>query len=161
MHVAKRIASLVVALLLLVAARNAKADAKEAMEQLKALSQSATAAYQDGDFEKARTQLTEAINLAKDNGLSANRIMAQIYILVGVLKINEHKDVEGGIKYFAKAIDISPAVKIPPTMMTCLIAWSVRKPSVSAGNVVAGPSLSISGKPSQLVPAVLRWQVLP
>ena len=45
MHVAKRIASLVVALLLLVAARNANADAKEAMEQLKALSQSATAAY--------------------------------------------------------------------------------------------------------------------
>jgi len=118
MHVAKRIASLVVALLLLVAARNANADAKEAMEQLKALSQSATAAYQDGDFDKTKTQLTEAINLAKDNGLSANRIMAQIYILVGVLKINEHKDVEGGIKYFAKAIDISPAVKIPPTMAT-------------------------------------------
>jgi len=118
MHVAKRIASLVFALLFLVAARKASADTKEALEQLKTLSQSATGAYQDGDFDKAKSQLTEAINLAKDNGLSTNRIMAQVYILVGVLKINEHKDIDGGIKYFAKAIDISPAVKIPPTMAT-------------------------------------------
>ena len=44
--------------------------------------------------------------------------MAQIYILFGVLKINEHKDTDAGVRYFAKALDISPAVKIPPTMAT-------------------------------------------
>ena len=119
MHVAKRIVSLVfVSLLMLGAARNAAADAKEAMEQLKALNQGAAAAYQDGDFDKTKSQLQEAIALAKENGLSSNRMMAQVYILFGVLKINEHKDTEAGVRYFAKAIDISPAVKIPPTMAT-------------------------------------------
>ena len=120
MHVAKRIVSLVfVPLLLLAAARNAgAADAKEAMEKLKALNQSAAASYQDGDFDKTKSQLQEAIAVAKESGLSSNRIMAQVYILFGVLKINEHKDTEAGVRYFAKALDISPAVKIPPTMAT-------------------------------------------
>ena len=119
MHVAKRIVSLAfVPLLMIGAARNAAADAKEAMEQLKALNQSAAAAYQDGDFDKTKSQLQEAITVAKENGLSSNRMMAQVYILFGVLKINEHKDTAAGVRYFAKAIDISPAVKIPPTMAT-------------------------------------------
>ena len=120
MHVAKRIVTLVVVqLLLLSAARTAgAADAKEAMEKLRALSQSASASYTDGDFDKTRSQLQEAIALAKDSGLSSNRIMAQVYILFGVVKINEHKDTEAGVRYFAKALDISPAAKIPPTMAT-------------------------------------------
>jgi hypothetical protein len=120
MHVAKRIVSLLafVSLLTLGAARNAAADAKEAMEQLKALNQAAASSYQDGDFDKTKSQLQEAIALAKENGLSSNRMMAQVYILFGVLKINEHKDTAAGVRYFAKAIDISPAVKIPPTMAT-------------------------------------------
>jgi hypothetical protein len=120
MHVAKRIVSLVfVQLLLLAVVRTAgAADAKESMEKLKALSQSAAASYGDGDFDKTRSQLQEAVTLAKESGLGSNRIMAQIYILFGVLKINEHKDTEAGVRYFAKALDISPAVKIPPTMAT-------------------------------------------
>ncbi len=120
MHLAKRIVSLVfVQLLLLAAVRTAgAADAKEAMEKLKALSQSAAASYGDGDFDKTRSQLQEAVALAKESGLGSNRMMAQVYILFGVLKINEHKDSEAGVRYFAKALDISPAVKIPPTMAT-------------------------------------------
>ena len=120
MNIAKRIVTLVVVqLLLLAAARTAgAADAKEAMEKLRALSQGASASYTDGDFEKTRSQLQEAMALAKDSGLSSNRIMAQVYILFGVLKINEHKDTEAGVRYFAKALDISPAAKIPPTMAT-------------------------------------------
>jgi len=120
MHVAKRIVTLVlVQLLLLAAARTAgAADAKEAMEKLRSLSQGASASYTDGDFDKTRSQLQEAIALAKESGLSSNRIMAQVYILFGVVKINEHKDTEAGVRYFAKALDISPAAKIPPTMAT-------------------------------------------
>src|SRR5262245_36178976 len=119
MRAAIRIASIVlVQLLLLTAARPAAADAKEAMEKLKALSQGASASYTDGDFDKTRSQLQEAIAVAKENGLSSNRLMAQVYILFGVLKINEHKDTQAGVRYFAKALDISPAAKVPPTMAT-------------------------------------------
>jgi hypothetical protein len=129
MHVAKRIVSLVfVQLLLLAAARNAgAADAKEAMEKVKTLSQSAAASYQDGDFEKTKSQLQEAISVAKESGIGSNRIMAQVYVLFGVLKINEHKDMDAGVRYFAKAIDISPAVKIPPTMATKAVTKAFAK----------------------------------
>src|SRR4029079_13861837 len=120
MHVAKQIISLlfVSSLLTLGAARPAAADSKEAMEQLKSLRQAAAASEHDADCDKTKSQLQEAVTVAKENGLSSNRMMAQIYILFGVLKINEHKDTDAGVRYFAKAIDISPAVKIPPTMAT-------------------------------------------
>src|SRR5204862_4743679 len=98
--------------------RNAAADSKEALEKVKALSQSAATAYGDGQFDKTKTELQEAIAVAKENNLTSNRIMAQVYILFGVLKINEQKETEAGIKYFAKALDISPAAKVPPTMAT-------------------------------------------
>jgi len=109
MHVAKRIVTLVfVQLLLLSAARTAgAADAKEAMEKLRALSQGASASYTDGDFDKTRSQLQEAIALAKESGLSSNRIMAQVYILFGVVKINEHKDTEAGVRYFGDGVIVS------------------------------------------------------
>jgi hypothetical protein len=120
MRAVTRIVSIIFVPLLLVAlARTAgAADTKEAMEKLKALSQGAASSYGDGDFDKTKSQLQEAVTVAKDAGLGANRIMAQIYILFGVLKINEHKDTDAGVRYFAKALDISPAIKIPPTMAT-------------------------------------------
>ena len=102
MHGANRLVSLAfIPLLMIGAARNAAADGKEAMEQLKALNQGAAAAYQDGDFDKTKSQLQQAITVAKENGLSSNRMMAQVYILFGVLKINEHKDTQAGVRYFA------------------------------------------------------------
>jgi hypothetical protein len=114
-----RTAPFVVALLLaLAAARPAAADPKASVEQLKALNQSAQASYSDGDFDKTKSQLQEALSIAKANGLTSNKVMASIYMLYGILKINEHKDTEAGVKYFAKALDISPAVKVPPTMAT-------------------------------------------
>jgi hypothetical protein len=129
MRAVTRIVSIIfVPLLVLAVARTAvAADTKEAMEKLKALSQSAAASYGDGDFDKTRSQLQEAIALAKENGLGSNRIMAQIYVLFGVLKINEHKDTDAGVRYFAKAIDISPAVKIPPTMATKAVKTAFAK----------------------------------
>jgi hypothetical protein len=120
MSTVTRTAPFVVALLLglAAAAGPAAADQKAGIEQLKALNQSAQTAYSDGDFDKTRSQLQEAMGVAKDNGLTSHKVMASIYMLYGVLKINEHKDTDAGVKYFAKALDINPAVKVPPTMAT-------------------------------------------
>ena len=119
MSTVTRTASVVVALLLaLASAGPAAADQKAGIEQLKALNQAAQAAYSDGDFDKTKGHLQEAMTVAKDNGLTSHKVMASIYMLFGVLKINEHKDTDAGVKYFAKALDINPAVKVPPTMAT-------------------------------------------
>jgi DNA repair exonuclease SbcCD ATPase subunit len=155
MRAVTRIVSIIfVPVLMLAVARTAvAADTKEAMEKLKALSQSAAASYGDGDFDKTRSQLQEAIALAKDNGLGSNRIMAQIYLLFGVLKINEHKDTDAGVRYFAKAIDISPAVKIPPTMATKAVKAAFAKaedvdPS-TIGDLTEADAPVTSKKPSK------------
>jgi hypothetical protein len=63
---------------------------------------------------------------AKDSGLPSNRIMAQVYILLGVVKITEHKD-NGRACATAKALDISPAAKIPPTMATKAVGAAFAK----------------------------------
>jgi hypothetical protein len=121
MSVSTRTAPVLIATLLALAvagARPAAADQKAGIDQIKALNQTAMTAYSDGDFDKTKSQLQEAMAVAKENDLTSNKVMAPIYLLYGVLKINEHKDTNAGVKYFAKALDISPAVKVPPTMAT-------------------------------------------
>src|SRR5678815_4169139 len=123
------------------------------MEQLRALNQSAATSYSDGDFDKTKGQLQEAISVAKESGLASNRIMAQVYILFGVLKINEHKDTEAGVRYFAKALDISPAVKIPPTMATKAVKAAFAKAEdvdpATIGDLSEGETPSKGKKPSK------------
>src|SRR5688500_8797339 len=105
MSTVNRTAPFTVALVVALATSTRAAAAhKASVEQLKALNQSAQAAYSDGDFEKTKSQLQEALSIAKGNGLTSNKVMASIYMLYGILKINEHKDTDAGVKYFAKAL---------------------------------------------------------
>jgi myosin heavy subunit len=92
------------------------ADQKAALAKIKARYQAAAAAYDDGELEKVETQLQQALKLAEDNGLAENKIVAQTYVLYGVLEVAGLKNTAQGVKYFAKAIEISPAIQVPPTM---------------------------------------------
>ncbi len=108
-----------VVLLSVAGARAASAaDPKAASERMKELISGAAAAYTDGAFDKTRSQLTEAITLGRENGLGSSPLMAKSYVLMGVLLINEAKDSKNGIRYFAKALEISPAIQVPPSMVT-------------------------------------------
>jgi tetratricopeptide (TPR) repeat protein len=92
------------------------ADQKAALAKIKARYQAAAGAYDDGQFEKVEAQLQQALKLAEDNGLSENKVIAQAYVLYGVLEVAGLKNAAQGVKYFAKAIEISPAIQVPPTM---------------------------------------------
>jgi hypothetical protein len=92
------------------------ADQKAALAKLKARYQAAAAAYDDGELEKVEAQLQQALKLAEDDGLSQNKVVAQAYVLYGVLEVAGLKNSALGVKYFAKAIEISPAIQVPPTM---------------------------------------------
>ena len=152
MRVVPRIVSIVLLLMVVAAARNAgAAETKEAVDKLKALGQSAATSYGDGDFEKTKSQLQEAMALAKENGLGSNKVMAQIYILVGVVKINEQKDSEAGIRYFAKALDINPAAKVPPTMATKGV-----KAAFAKAEDVDPATLSDPGESEEAAPAAKK-----
>ncbi len=91
-------------------------DQKAALAKIKARYQAAAAAYDDGQIEKTETQLQQALKLAEENGLAENKLCAQTYLLYGVLEVAALKNSEQGVKYFAKAIEISPAIQVPATM---------------------------------------------
>src|SRR4051794_23334957 len=92
------------------------ADQKAALAKVKAYYQAAAAAYDDGDLAKAQTQLQQALKVADDNGIGSQKLVAQVYLLYGVLQVAGLKDTDKGVKFFAKALDISPAIQVPPTM---------------------------------------------
>ncbi len=92
------------------------ADQKAVLAKIKAHYQSAATAYDDGELDKTQGELQQALKLADDNGLGSQKLVAQVYVLYGVLEVAGLKDKGQGIKYFAKALDISPAIQVPPTM---------------------------------------------
>ena len=92
------------------------ADQKAILAKIKAHYQAAAAAYDDGDLDKTQAQLQQALKLADENGAASNKLVAQVYVLYGVVEVAGLKETDQGVKYFAKAIDISPAIQVPPTM---------------------------------------------
>jgi len=94
------------------------ADQKAILAQIKAHYQSAAVAYDDGELDKTKGELQQALKLAEENGLGSHKLVAQVYVLYGVLEVAGLKNRDQGVKYFAKALDISPAIQVPPTMAT-------------------------------------------
>jgi hypothetical protein len=92
------------------------ADQKAALAKIKAHYQSAAAAYDDGDLAKTQAELQQALKVADDNGVGSQKLVAQVYLLYGVLQVAGFKETGKGVKSFAKALDISPAIQVPPTM---------------------------------------------
>jgi hypothetical protein len=92
------------------------ADQKAALAKIKAHYQSAAASYDDGDLDKTQGELQQALKTAEDNGLGGHKLVAQLYVLYGVLEVAGLKNKDQGVRYFAKALDISPAIQVPPTM---------------------------------------------
>ena len=128
-------------LLLLVAAGKSQAgDQKAVIEKIKVHYQAAAAAYDDGDFDKTKVQLQQAIALSKENGVASNKIVAQTYLLFGVLEVAGFKDPDAGVRSFAKALDISPAIQLPPSMASkaVLAAFERAENQSSPGDTSAG-----------------------
>jgi hypothetical protein len=115
-----RLAASFAALLLTVAATRSAdaADQKAALDKIKAKNQAAQSAFGASDWDEMKGQLMEAVAIGNESGLAKAKIMAQTYVLLGVLQVDGFKDNEAGIKFFAKALDINPAVTIPSNMST-------------------------------------------
>jgi hypothetical protein len=122
-----------------VAATGRAADQKAALEHIKELNAGAAGAYTDGDFDRTFGQLLEAIKLARDSGLGSNAALAKSYVLMGVLLVNEAKNTKVAIQYFAKALEISPAIQVPPSMVTKAVKAAFDKAEDQDGPVPDPP----------------------
>jgi hypothetical protein len=109
---------LVLGLLLVVAAGQARAaDEKKIADQLQTRNKAAVTAYEAGNFDKMKAQLLKAIVLGEENGMTTHPMMAQTYLLVGVMQA-EMEDKDASVRYFGKALAIAPDAQIPQGMGT-------------------------------------------
>jgi hypothetical protein len=120
----------------------ARADDKAAIGKVKAHYQAAAAAYDDGDLEKTEAELQKALKLAEENGLASQKVVAQTYLLYGVLEVAGLKNRDQGVKYFVKAIDISPAISVPPTMASKAVLAAFERAENKAGEQADTPAES-------------------
>jgi hypothetical protein len=136
------------ALLVLLATAHlaAAADQKEALDKIKAHNQAATSAYGASDFEEMKTRLMEAVAIGNESGLAKSKVMAQTYVLLGVLQVDGFKDPETGMRFFAKALAISPSVTVPQGMATKGVKAAFKKAEEEDTGSAEEPDMSKVGK---------------
>jgi len=118
------------------------ADQKEAIEKIKAHNQAATSAYGASDFEEMKTRLMEALAIGNESGLAKSKIIAQTYVLLGVLQVDGFKDGETGMRFFAKALAISPSATVPQGMATKGVKAAFKKAEEDDTGAVEEPDMS-------------------
>jgi hypothetical protein len=122
----------------------AAADSKAALEKIKADNQAAISAFGASDFKEMKSKLLDAVAVANESGLGENKVLAQTHVLLGVMQVDGLKETDAGIRSFAKALDINPAVEIPNGMATKVVKAAFKRaengdiPKETAGKEVAG-----------------------
>ncbi len=94
----------------------ASAGEAAVVRRIESLNTQAIVAYQSGDNEGARTQLLDAVVLAKENGLGSHAAVARSYLNLGLIHIEGLKDEVKGERYFAGALRIDPNIKLKAGM---------------------------------------------
>ena len=129
------------------------ADQKAVLAKIKAHYQSAAVSYDDGDLDKTQGDLQQALKMAEDNGLGGHKLVAQIYVLYGVLEVAGLKNKDQGVKYFAKALDISPAIQVPPTMASKAVLAAFDRAENQESEAPAAPAKTDETEEALLKPA--------
>src|SRR5450432_728003 len=94
-------------------------DQDALVQQMTSLNKAAIVAYSAGDFDKSKSQLLQAVALAKkDSQLQAHPIMARTYLHLGVLYIDGFEDHDEGLAYFVKALKVRPDIEVTSSLAT-------------------------------------------
>jgi hypothetical protein len=108
------------ALLLVIAgvtiARPALADDREtaAVGKITLLNRKAVDAYQHLEFDTALRLLNEALEQSERAGLTQHPIRARTFVTLGIVTLGGFKQRDAAVKYFGKALQIQPEVRLSP-----------------------------------------------
>src|SRR4051795_3029003 len=135
----------------------AAADTKAALDKIKADNQAAISAFGASDFKEMKSKLLDAVAVANESGLSENKVLAQTHVLLGVMQVDGLKETDAGIRSFAKALDINPAVELPNGMATKVVKAAFKRaengdvPREPAAKEVAGAATptAAAAKPAE------------
>jgi hypothetical protein len=95
------------------------ADSDAVLEQMTTLNASALEDYSNGDFDKARSRLLQAVGLAKkDPNLQGHPMLARTYVHLGALYVDGIEDRKAGVGYFVKALKLKPDIEVTEALLT-------------------------------------------
>src|SRR3954462_8695553 len=88
--------------------------------------------YQNLNFDEARKLLKNALDTAKEAGLESHPATARPYVHLGVVVFAGFKQKDEGIKFFGKAVEIQPDIKLdrslaPPEIQEVFDAAAVAR----------------------------------
>ena len=124
---------------------SAAADQEAILQQITSLNKAAIAAYSAGDFDKAKSQLLQAVALAKkDSELQTHPVMARTLLHLGVLYVDGFEDNPGGIAYFVKALKIRPDIEVSQALATKTVKSAFDEAKGQAGTAASGEAAPAS-----------------
>ncbi len=124
---------------------SAAADQEAILQQITSLNKAAIAAYSAGDFDKAKSQLLQAVALAKkDSELQTHPVMARTLLHLGVLYVDGFEDNPGGIAYFVKALKIRPDIEVSQALATKSVKSAFDEARGQAGAAASGEAAPAS-----------------
>jgi hypothetical protein len=96
--------------------RTARADERDsaAVGKITLLNRKAVDAYQHLEFETAMRLLNEAIDQSERAGLGQHPIRARTFVTLGIVSLGGFKERDKAVKYFRKALQIQPEVRLSP-----------------------------------------------
>jgi hypothetical protein len=92
----------------------AVADESAAVGKITLLNRKAVDAYQHLEFETAVRLLNEALDQSERAGLTQHPIRARTFVTMGIVTLGGFKQRDGAVKYFRKALQIQPEVRLNP-----------------------------------------------
>ena len=95
------------------------ADSDAVLEQMTTLNASALEDYSNGDFDKAKSRLLQAVALGKkDPNLQGHPMLARTYVHLGALYVDGIEDRKAGVGYFVKALKLKPDIEVTEALLT-------------------------------------------
>jgi hypothetical protein len=91
------------------------------------------AAYENGETKKMKSEIAKAVSLGEKNGLGADPVMADTYVLAAILDVDGNEDAKAGVRDFVKALKIRPDVAIPKGMATSPVKAALKQARVELG----------------------------
>jgi formate dehydrogenase iron-sulfur subunit len=93
--------------------RPALADDRE-VGKITLLNRKALEAYQHLEFETAMRLLNEALDQSERAGLTQHPIRARTFVTLGIISLGGFRQRDQAVKYFRKALQIQPEVRLSP-----------------------------------------------
>jgi hypothetical protein len=95
------------------------ADSDALLEQMTTLNAAALEDYSNGDFDKAKSRLLQAVALGKkDPNLQGHPMLARTYVHLGALYVDGIEDRKAGVGYFVKALKLKPDIEVTEALLT-------------------------------------------